>query len=65
MQERSLRTGESLEEIEMDVVKNLPLGRYQVPEEYGDLIAYLASESARGITGTTIQIDGGKSKVLF
>ena len=65
MQERSLRTGESLEEIEMDVVKNIPLGRYQVPEEYGDLIAYLASESARGITGTTIQIDGGKSKVLF
>lgn len=65
MQDRSKRTGESLEEIEAQAVQNMPLGRYQTPDEYGDLVAYLSSESARGITGATLQIDGGILKHLF
>ncbi len=65
MQDRANRTGESLQEIEELAVKNMPLGRYQTPDEYGDLVAYLASESARGITGATLQIDGGILKHLF
>ncbi|MCX5696450.1 MAG: SDR family oxidoreductase [Candidatus Omnitrophica bacterium] len=63
--ERSKTTGESVKEIEEKAISSLPLKRYQTPEELGDLVVFLASEAARGITGTTIQIDGGIYKGLF
>jgi 3-oxoacyl-[acyl-carrier protein] reductase len=65
MQERSRKTGVSMKEIERKIAGTLPLGRYQTPEEMGDLIVFLASEQARGITGTTMQIDGGMTKGIF
>jgi NAD(P)-dependent dehydrogenase (short-subunit alcohol dehydrogenase family) len=36
-----------------------PDGRYGRPEEYGDAVAFLASERASYITGTTLRVDGG------
>lgn len=65
MQAASERKGVSIEDIEKNAVANLPLGRYQTPEELGDLVTFLCSELAKGITGTTIQIDGGIAKGLF
>ena len=38
---------------------SIPLGRYAQPEEVAGLVAYLASDAARFITGTAIPIDGG------
>ena len=40
-------------------VKDVPAGRLGEPEEYGDLVAFLASDRAAYITGTSIPIDGG------
>lgn len=37
-----------------------PLGRWQKPEEYAAMAAFLASDHARNITGQTINIDGGQ-----
>ena len=37
-----------------------PLGRWQEPDEFGAMAVYLASHHARGITGQTINIDGGQ-----
>ncbi|MBI3307889.1 MAG: SDR family oxidoreductase [Candidatus Melainabacteria bacterium] len=65
MADKAQATGEILEKIEEKAVKGLPLKRFQSPEELGDMVAFLASELAKGITGTTIQIDGGISKSLF
>ncbi len=39
-----------------------PLGRVGKPEEAAELIAFLASERAGWITGTTISIDGGRAQ---
>ncbi len=39
--------------------KEIPLGRIGSPEEVAKLVAYLASEDASYITGTTVFIDGG------
>jgi NAD(P)-dependent dehydrogenase (short-subunit alcohol dehydrogenase family) len=50
----------SLEEIFETRVKSVtPLGRPQTGEEIAALVAYLASEEARSITGQSISIDGG------
>jgi len=65
MKKAAERKKTTVEEIEANAIKTMPLGRYQKPEELGDLVAFLCSELAKGITGTTIQIDGGMSKGLF
>ena len=36
-----------------------PLQREQTPEDVGNLVAFLASEEARNITGQSINVDGG------
>lgn len=53
------------EEIEKKAVLELPLGRYQDPEELGDLVVFLCSERAKGLSGTTIPVDGAVSRTLF
>jgi 3-oxoacyl-[acyl-carrier protein] reductase len=44
---------------------SIPAGRLGRPEELAALIAFLASERAAYITGTTIQVDGGLLQSLF
>ena len=44
----------------LEIVKRgVPLGREQTPEDIGQLAAFLASETARNITGQWIAVDGG------
>jgi 3-oxoacyl-[acyl-carrier protein] reductase len=45
--------------------KAIPAGRIGRPEELGALVAFLASEQAAYISGTTIQVDGGASRGIF
>jgi 3-oxoacyl-[acyl-carrier protein] reductase len=49
----------SWEEMERNAVQGVPAGRLGTPEEYGDLVAFLASERAGFLTGTVIPLDGG------
>jgi 3-oxoacyl-[acyl-carrier protein] reductase len=45
--------------------KGVPAGRVGEPADMGNAIAYLCSEPAGYITGTTVQIDGGLIAGLF
>ncbi len=56
---RARSLGVSDEESKKLSLSQIPLGRYGAPEEMGYLVAFLASDKAAYITGTTIQIDGG------
>jgi 3-oxoacyl-[acyl-carrier protein] reductase len=47
------------EEMERGAVQGIPAGRLGEPDEYGDLVAFLASERAAYVTGASIPIDGG------
>jgi len=49
----------SLEPAEAAARDRVPARRLGLPEEYGDLVAFLCSDRAAYITGTTIPIDGG------
>jgi 3-oxoacyl-[acyl-carrier protein] reductase len=49
----------SMEAAEAAAQRDVPAGRLGLPEEYGDLVAFLCSERAAYITGTVIPIDGG------
>ncbi|SUB17146.1 3-oxoacyl-[acyl-carrier-protein] reductase FabG [Pantoea agglomerans] len=46
-------------ELMAEWVKNIPLKRAGQPEDVAGLVAFLASEDARYITGQTINVDGG------
>jgi len=37
----------------------VPLGRFGAPEDYGDVVVFLASAMARFVTGHVIPVDGG------
>lgn len=57
--EEKLRQGISEEEVFKNEIKDIPLGRIGRARDVGALVAFLASEAASYITGTTIPVDGG------
>ena len=54
-------TGEILEQLMEEESRNHPLGRIGTVEEVSGMIAFLASDEARFITGQIIGIDGGRA----
>lgn len=59
------REGISAEAVQQRTVAKIPMGRMATPEEFGDVIAFLASGRASYVTGTTLQIDGGYVRSLL
>jgi len=55
----SAREGVPVEEVQRRSFATIPLGRYGLPEEVADMVAFLASARAGYITGATIRVDGG------
>jgi 3-oxoacyl-[acyl-carrier protein] reductase len=53
------REGRSSQDVEHDMVVNIPSGRFGRPEEFAAAAAFLASERASYITGVTLLVDGG------
>ena len=65
MEKESNDANVSVQEYEQTVMSGFPHKRFMNPSELGDMVAYLCSEQARSITGTTIQIDGGVNSGLL
>jgi 3-oxoacyl-[acyl-carrier protein] reductase len=46
-------------------LEEIALRRWGTPEEFGDVVCFLASDRARYVTGQTLVVDGGLSRSLF
>ena len=56
--------GRDVEDLLKETSAGIPMKRLGKPEEVGDLVAFLASERAGYLTGTSVVIDGGKLQTL-
>ncbi len=59
------KSGKSEAEILAGLGDPIPLGRVGQPEEFGAVVAFIASEKASYITGASIPVDGGWIKASF
>ena len=61
---RAARQGVDAEALYQDMGRTVPLGRVGRADEAADVIAFLVSERASFVTGSSINIDGGASAVF-
>lgn len=59
------REGISVDDVRKRWSAQTPLGRLGEPQEFADLVVFLASERASYITGVSIGVDGGIVKGLY
>jgi 3-oxoacyl-[acyl-carrier protein] reductase len=60
---KAAMTGIAEEAAREEFLRDIPIGRFAKPEEIAPLIAFLASARNSYISGTTIAIDGGATRV--
>lgn len=56
---KAKREGRPVEQVSAESTASIPAGRYGNPEEYADVVAFLASTRASYLNGSTIRVDGG------
>ncbi|ABD53691.1 glucose 1-dehydrogenase [Jannaschia sp. CCS1] len=52
--------GEDTPEIRAKFLSTIPLGRFSTPQDMGEAAAFLCSDAASMITGTALEVDGGR-----
>ena len=58
-------SGLSREQYIAELGAEIPIGRVGTPEEFANVVVFLASERASYVTGTAVQVDGGLVRGLF
>ncbi len=61
IQNKSNKTGKSLEEVTEGEKAIIPMRRFGEPEEFANVVGFLASEAAAYVTGVNIPVDGGRT----
>lgn len=57
--------GISPADVEHDFLRQIPTGRFCMPEDMGEAIAFLADHRGRSINGQSITVDGGYSRGVY
>jgi 3-oxoacyl-[acyl-carrier protein] reductase len=61
---KATQHGRSMEEVEQEMLSEIPSGRFGRPEEIAAAIAFLAGPSAGYINGINLPVDGGRTGCL-
>jgi NAD(P)-dependent dehydrogenase (short-subunit alcohol dehydrogenase family) len=64
MSNMATASGRKPEEVEGEIMKDIPMGRLGEPDEIARLVVFLASDAAANMTGTSLTADGGWTKAL-
>jgi 3-oxoacyl-[acyl-carrier protein] reductase len=64
IRERARASGRSDQEIEMEMIREIPMGRIGSPEEVAAAAGFLAGPRASYITGVSLPVDGGRTLAL-
>ncbi len=59
------KSGQTREQHEAEMHKNIPAARLGQPAEFGAVVCFLCSEKASYVTGSTICVDGGKRRSTY
>jgi 3-oxoacyl-[acyl-carrier protein] reductase len=65
LQAQIKQSGGTREQYLEDYVKSIPAGRLGTAEEFAAMVAFLCSQRASYITGSTICVDGGKRRATY
>lgn len=61
---KAQRSGKAVEDVRAESWQQIPAGRYGKPEEFADVVAFLASERASYVNGSLVRVDGGYVKSI-
>jgi 3-oxoacyl-[acyl-carrier protein] reductase len=57
---KSARTGQTVQELEAEMLAEIPAGRFGLPQEIGAAVAFLCTPAAAYINGINLPVDGGR-----
>jgi 3-oxoacyl-[acyl-carrier protein] reductase len=57
---RADRAGSTVQEVEAEAMRSVPMGRFAAPEEIAAVAVFLASPGASYLTGVNLPVDGGR-----
>jgi 3-oxoacyl-[acyl-carrier protein] reductase len=56
---KAKREGRTVDAVVAESTSTIPIGRYGTPQEYANVVTFLASPCAAYVTGSTVRVDGG------
>lgn len=62
---RAQNSGKTTDQVLDEDAKQIPMGRLGTPEEFANVVVFMASPAASYVTGTTLQVDGGNVRSLL
>lgn len=64
IQNKAAKTGKDVDEIEKEMIKEIPMKRFGDASEIANAVCFLASPAAGYITGINLPVDGGRTPCL-